>query len=394
MKTNRLQGVLVLGHCATRNGAPIGLLHFLRWVKKNSDRQFSLLLDDDGPLTREYAVLADTWCARNGRWGPGRVRERVMLAIGLDRLSRLIHQHDLRRFSMRCAPGLIYLNSFAESNFWIAEALDLKVPILTHVHETGFLVYTQGGSATPRILSKTEHFIACSNAVKENLINRHSVQPNRIDVVHESIAVADTRAQRTRSEVLRELGFPEDAFIVAGCGMGGAWNKGMDLFLQLAHQLCRKRNSVCFVWVGAGYPSAQQLQHDANMLGIAEKVRFTGLVDRPADYLSTADAFALTSREDSFPLACLEAAALGKPIVCFANAGGMPEFVEDDCGYIVPYLDIGAMADRIIQLVDCPACREKMSAAARRKVAARHDISVAAPRILEIIEKTIHHGTS
>ena len=100
----------------------------------------------------------------------------------------------------------------------------------------------------------------------------------------------------------------------------------------------------------------------------------------------------LTSREDPYPLVCLEAAAVAKPIVCFAGAGGMPEFVEEDCGFVVPYLDIMAMADRVGLLLDSLECRITMGAAARRKVTRRHDISRAAPRIMEVIERTIAVG--
>ena len=63
-----------------------------------------------------------------------------------------------------------------------------------------------------------------------------------------------------------------------------------------------------------------------------------------------------------------------------------------DCGFVVPYLDIESMANRVITLLDRPDCRTKMGIAARRKVSERHDISVAAPRIMEIIEKTILEG--
>jgi glycosyltransferase involved in cell wall biosynthesis len=67
----------------------------------------------------------------------------------------------------------------------------------------------------------------------------------------------------------------------------------------------------------------------------------------------------------------------------------MPEFVEQDCGNIVPYLDVAAMADRVVSLIDCEEQRLRMREAARRKVAERHDTSLAGPRILEIIERTI-----
>jgi glycosyltransferase involved in cell wall biosynthesis len=100
----------------------------------------------------------------------------------------------------------------------------------------------------------------------------------------------------------------------------------------------------------------------------------------------------LTSREDPYPVGCLEAAALEKPIVCFANAGGASEFLEEDCGFVVPYLDVPAMADRIVSLIDSADRRRTMGTAARRKVTERHDVSRAAPRIADIIKWTVVRG--
>ena len=118
-------------------------------------------------------------------------------------------------------------------------------------------------------------------------------------------------------------------------------------------------------------------------------MRFISASPKPSDYLAAADVFALTSREDPYPLVCLEAAALEKPIVCFASAGGAPEFVEEDCGFVVPYLDMMAMANRVVSLLDSGDCRLTMGMAARRKVLQRHDISRAAPHIRDIIERII-----
>ncbi|NJL53053.1 MAG: hypothetical protein HC930_14205 [Hydrococcus sp. SU_1_0] len=41
------------------------------------------------------------------------------------------------------------------------------------------------------------------------------------------------------------------------------------------------------------------------------------------------------------------------------TAGGEKEFVEDDCGFVVPYLDIQTMADKVILLLDNQDLREK-----------------------------------
>ena len=131
----------------------------------------------------------------------------------------------------------------------------------------------------------------------------------------------------------------------------GQWRKGTDLFLQLARIVSQQLSNAHFAWIGGSARDVLEIEHDVRLAGLAQKVRVTGAVAKTADYFGAADVFVLTSREDPYPLVCLEAAALSKPIVCFAGAGGMPEFVEEDCGFVVPYLDLAAMAEGIV----CPA---------------------------------------
>jgi len=312
-----------------------------------------------------------------------------MRSLGFERLARFCERSEFHNFAERSSPALVYANAFTASHSHFINMLDSRLPMVTHVHEFGNLLVRQGRSDTPSLLSRTRRFIACSGAVKQSLMHNQGVPSEKIDVIYESIQVANVRAGQSRQEVLAELGFPQDAFLIVGSGRV-AWNKGADVFLQLARVVCARHPRARFAWIGPGCGwQISELQHDARMVGLSEKVRFTDEVAKPYDYFSAGDIFALTSREDSFPLTCLESAALGKPILCFADGGGMPEFVEDDCGFVVPYLDIDTMANRVVQLLDCPGCRKKMGEAARRKVAQRHDVSVSAPRILDVIERTI-----
>jgi hypothetical protein len=48
------RGILFVSHDATRSGAPIVLLHFLRWFKKNSNRPFAVLLQAGGELVDDF----------------------------------------------------------------------------------------------------------------------------------------------------------------------------------------------------------------------------------------------------------------------------------------------------------------------------------------------------
>jgi glycosyltransferase involved in cell wall biosynthesis len=381
------RGVLFIGHDASRAGAQIELLHFLRWFKRNGNRPFSILLGGGGELFSEFQGLAETWSMDRSHWHQDALRTHILAGVGLGKWAKRAEASDARGFAAQNSPALIYVNSVASAR--IVEILAPEVPLLTHVHELESYFCTHPSPALTLLLARTDRFIACSNVTRENLVQRHAVPAGKAETVYESIPVADIRPKRTRQQVFQELQVPGDALLIVGCGTFG-WRKATDLFIQLARAVTRQRSCAYFAWIGDGSPSAiAEFEYDVRTAGLAKNVRRVGAVPNAADYMAAADVFVLTSREDPYPLVCLEAAALGKPIVCFAGAGGIPEFVEDDCGLVAPYLDIIEMADRIVSLLDAPDRRRNIGEAAKRKVSQRHDINDTAPRIMEIMERTI-----
>jgi glycosyltransferase involved in cell wall biosynthesis len=127
--------------------------------------------------------------------------------------------------------------------------------------------------------------------------------------------------------------------------------------------------------------------HDVERLRIRPIVHFVGPKPHPLPYFSLFDAFLLTSREDPFPLVCLEAAALATPIVCFEDAGGMPEFVGEDAGFVVPYLDVPRAADSILALARSEGLRRSLGACAAAKVRSRHDINGVGRQIAAVLDR-------
>jgi glycosyltransferase involved in cell wall biosynthesis len=121
--------------------------------------------------------------------------------------------------------------------------------------------------------------------------------------------------------------------------------------------------------------------------GLQDRVHFVGARTNYLDYLASFDVFTLVSREDCFPLAMLEAALFSTPIVCFDSAGGAKEFVESDCGFVIPFLDVQAMAEKVAMLLESAELRDDLGRRAANKVRDRHDISVIAPRILQVIKR-------
>jgi len=146
---------------------------------------------------------------------------------------------------------------------------------------------------------------------------------------------------------------------------------------------------VHFLWVGgeSDGPRFGALWHDVKNVGLEKYIHFLGVRPNSLDYFAAFDVFALVSREDPFPLVILEAASLGKPIVCFDGSGGAKEFVENDCGFVLPYLDIQGMADKVVAILQRGELRQHLGSRAAQKVRARHNIESNAPKVLNIIKR-------
>jgi glycosyltransferase involved in cell wall biosynthesis len=100
------------------------------------------------------------------------------------------------------------------------------------------------------------------------------------------------------------------------------------------------------------------------------------------------DCFVLPSREDPCPLVVLEAAATGLPIVCFKGSGGAADFVGADAGVAVPYLDIHAMAQAILELQKSPELRRRLGSTAMARVRVRHDPDTQCKAIFNAMTRT------
>lgn len=359
--------VLFISHDALRAGAPIVLLNLLKWFKANTDIPFEILLKDGyGELGPEFEALAPVIAWNES--GPVNAKEHL-------------EQANI---------GLIYSNTITNGEV-LAALSNLKCPVISHVHELEYWInYRVEPENLKQVQKYTHHYIVVSQAVKQNLVENLKISEDKIDVVYEFIPTTQSGLSQKQNRIRQQLNIPQEAFVVGACGTTD-WRKGPDLFIQLTRAVYQRQpeKPVHFVWVGGESegPDFGALWHDVKRTGLGEYIHFVGKRPNPLDYFATFDVFAMVSREDPFPLVNLEAALLGKPIVCFDGSGGSKEFVESDCGFVVPYLDIETMADRLIDLLNSPELRQRFGQQAVKKVRERHDVAIAAPKLVGIIER-------
>lgn len=376
--------VLFVGHDAYRAGAQLSLLQLLAWLGSHSDIRLLVLLKRGGQLLPEYTAIAPTQVL-DIDLPSGRPHRRIFAAL---------RQRAVLRMLSRSRVDLIYLNSVATLDLLPALARRWDCPVICHVRELEFTIgRIMSDAAFSALQKRVDTFIAVSDAVKDNLRAAHHVADSRIRRIYGALPLSDSPAPRDSKDtarVRRELGLPVDAFIVGGCGTL-EWRKAPDIFLQVAGEVSRRRPllPVHFLWVGGSGSAVDSaaLRHDAERLGVLSRVHFVGAQAKPERYFALFDTFLLTSREDPFPRVCLEAAAHHVPIVCFADAGGSPEFVEDDAGFVLPYLDVSAAAAAIATLADTPHLRQQLGEHAAEKLKQAHDIGGAGAEILGEIQR-------
>ncbi|PSB55164.1 glycosyltransferase family 4 protein [Chamaesiphon polymorphus] len=378
--------IVFISHEASRSGAPILLLQFLRWFKEKTNIPFRIILVKGGELESDFIQLAPTLI----------FDEKPSNGLN-QRIKRRFFPDDsnlrLKKWLVDANIQLIYSNTLVNGN--ILELLEfINCPVISHAHELEYIIQAYGIANFEKVKKYTTHFIACANAVKTNLIEKHNIACQNISVIHGFIPITFVQSNTLNLKLLiNELNIPDRTFIVGGSGSALDWRKGADLFIQLAYIVKSKArdSAIRFVWVGS-YPeeiTRFTLTQDIMKAELENYIYFIGVKANPLNYFAGFDVFTLTSREDPYPLVCLEAASLAKPIICFDKSGGEPEFVENDCGFVIPYLDLNLMADCVIKLYESPCLLQSLGVNAKHKVMERHSIEIAAPKILEIIKNQI-----
>jgi len=112
----------------------------------------------------------------------------------------------------------------------------------------------------------------------------------------------------------------------------------------------------------------RQLRAFVATRGLQPHVQFLGLQDaaQMLEEYARCAAVVLASRQETAPMAVLEAMAAGKPVVA-TRVGGVADLLEDGgSGFVVAAGDVEAMAQRMAQLLQDSDLRRRMGAQGRR----------------------------
>ncbi len=111
------------------------------------------------------------------------------------------------------------------------------------------------------------------------------------------------------------------------CCVGSlSFRKGQDIILTALSKMSKpKRDLIHVTFLGDGN-IRKDLEDDCKKYGITENVTFAGNRTDVNDFLLKSDIFILTSRDEGFPMAILEAERVGLPVIS-TRVAGIPEMI-------------------------------------------------------------------
>jgi UDP-glucose:(heptosyl)LPS alpha-1,3-glucosyltransferase len=165
-----------------------------------------------------------------------------------------------------------------------------------------------------------------------------------------------------RASVRTAVGVSDDTVIVLF--LGGDWaRKGLAEAIDGCAVARRNGARSVQLWV-VGLGDEERYRARARSADDGEWCVFHGFSREPEKYLAAADVFISPTTYEAFPLAVLEAAAAGLPVVA-TDVNGIAELIRDESEGLIVAREASAIATAIEQLAGDPALRARIGLAAR-----------------------------
>ena len=188
---------------------------------------------------------------------------------------------------------------------------------------------------------------------------------------------ADPAPALTRAE----FATPENVPLILALGRLHT-NKAFDLLLKALSDLPQ-----AFAWIAGEGPLKNELQAQAQKLGVDGRLRFLGWRDDVAALLAAADIFVCPSRIEPLGNVVIEAWAHGTPVVAASAAGPESLITPGETGLLVPLEDAPALATSIRTLIDNPDLSARLAEAGRQAYEQQFTEAAIVERYLEFFER-------
>jgi glycosyltransferase involved in cell wall biosynthesis len=168
---------------------------------------------------------------------------------------------------------------------------------------------------------------------------------------------------------------PADRAFVVGCFSRIEPAKGQHELVAALAKLVERGVDAAAIIAGPAMDTAyaRELEASCKSLGVAERVRFPGVLADARPSMACCDAVVMPSAAETFGLVLVEAMQMGVPVVASA-AGGATEIVSDgETGLTYPVGNVDALALCLRRLATDPEYAHTLARAGHRAASERFD---------------------
>ncbi len=203
------------------------------------------------------------------------------------------------------------------------------------------------------LLKRASWITATSDYLRRVTVRLQPGATEKISVIPFGVSVPETPAPHPETKPVRIC------FLKAHRPVSGP-----DFLIKAMREVVRVMPKIQLSMAGDG-EMTPKLRRMVQKYGLSENVRFIGRLDNNqiSSFLQQHHFMVMPSRQESFGVAALEAAAYGRPTVA-SNVGGIPEVIRNgETGVLVPSENVGSLSKAIIKLAQDSDLRNRMGMA-------------------------------
>jgi glycosyltransferase involved in cell wall biosynthesis len=174
-----------------------------------------------------------------------------------------------------------------------------------------------------------------------------------------------------------------------------AHEKNIGFLLEMHVELIKNHPDALLVITGEG-PAEESIKQSIEKLGISNKVRMIGYLDRGHELIAcykAADIFVFASKSETQGLVLLEAMAQGTAVVAIAELGTKSILIEGE-GVLIAKDDINDFADKVSALLSDAPKRQMIGEKGRQYAQEKWGAGVLAKKVAKFYKSTINQKSS
>lgn len=291
-----------------------------------------------GAITKQAMQLGLPVHVVSGHKADPRLLSRLLQVIRQEGFNVLDSQNIQSKFWANLAALISGTALVSTLNSWYA-----------HEHSTTLLkgrLYTSLELITNQSL---DLYITVSQKDRQMLLSS-GIPEDAIELIYNTIDLDISSIPGDRDALREQFNLPPQS-IICTCVGRLVPQKGFDILIEAFQKIASQVPGLICLIIGEG-EDQEKLSAQIRSAGLEDRVRLVGYYDRQnvLSIVKASDIFVMPSRYEGTPIALLEAAALGRPILATC-AGGIPELVtHEQHAHLVPTHDPAALAQGFVRL--------------------------------------------